>query len=581
MTDSPVDEIKSRLNVTDVLADYIQMKKAGVNLKALCPFHSEKTSSFVISPAKQIWHCFGCGLGGDIFEFIKLIENVEFAQALKILADRAGIELKKPTVQDLQITDKKNLLVDINTAAAAYFEKVLWESNAGKEALDYLKKRGLTDQTIKLWHLGFAPEDFHYLENYLSKKYKKQDIVAAGLIVKKDNDGSYFDRFRGRIMFPIINHIGDMVGFTGRILKEQDNTGKYVNSPETQVYNKSEVIYGFYQAKQNIRKENRGLLVEGNMDVISCHQAGFTQTVASSGTAITSQQLRSLQRLCENLVFAFDSDAAGSNATRRALETALEMGFSVKIVDMGSAKDPDELIKKGIGIWQKAVDTAPHYAEFFINQLFKQFDPNSVDGKRQITKEMAPLIYRISDSVTKAHFVRKLASGINISEQTIWDVINKINLPKVQKPEQAQAIKKDRKAILEEELLGLCINLEDNTKLKYYEDLDFEEENREVFRSIKSSENLTLQDLKKKFPNLLTQFDLLSFTSQVGMEQDQLDPKQELNKINYELNKLVIKKKMELLTPLMAAAEASKDKAKLAELSSQFSALSNKLSENQ
>ncbi|HYE22459.1 MAG TPA: CHC2 zinc finger domain-containing protein, partial [Verrucomicrobiae bacterium] len=234
--ESQVEEIKSRLNITEVLADYIQLRKAGVNFKAVCPFHSEKTPSFVVSPVKQIWHCFGCGLGGDIFEFIKNVENVEFAQALKILADRAGVELKKQTAYEVGLSDKKNLLVEINEAASVYFEKVLWDSKAGSEALDYLRKRGLSDKTIKLWHLGFAPDDFHYLENFLAKKFKKADIVTAGLIVKKD-DGTFFDRFRGRIMFPIANAQGDVVGFTGRILKDKENTGKYVNSPETPVYN--------------------------------------------------------------------------------------------------------------------------------------------------------------------------------------------------------------------------------------------------------------------------------------------------------------------------------------------------------
>lgn len=590
--DSQLDEIKSRLNITEVLADYIQLRKAGTNFKAVCPFHTEKTPSFVISPVKQIWHCFGCGLGGDIFEFIKQIENVEFSQALRILADRAGVELRKPSITELKMIDEKEVLVEINEQAAVYFQKVLWESKAGAEALDYLRKRGLSDKTIKLWQLGFAPEDFHFLENFLSKKYKKTQIAAAGLIIKKDSDGplatpsgsnggqgSFFDRFRGRIMFPICSIQGEVVGFTGRILKDKENTGKYVNSPETPIYNKSEIIYGLYQAKQNIRKENRAILVEGNMDVIACHQAGFIQTIASSGTAITLKQLQTLQRLCENLIFAFDSDTAGNAATKRALEAALSLGFNVKIVELGAAKDPDELIKKGIGIWQKAVDGSVHYVEFFFNTLLKQHDPNSVDGKRLIAKELAPLIYHISDSITRAHFVRKLSTTINIPEQTILDLIGKINLPKPSAQPQKQVLRKDKKTVLEEQVLGLSINLNDLEILKDFEETDFDESNREILRALKSFGPKDVPNLKKSYPNLAGQFDLLSFSSQVETEQQGLEPKQELVRVGNELKKLTIKRKMEVLAGLLAEAEKARNKPQLLKLMDEFKALSGKLTQ--
>ncbi len=577
MLDSPIEEIKSRLSVTDVLSEYIQLRKAGVNFKAVCPFHSEKTPSFVISPVKQIWHCFGCGLGGDIFEFVKQIENVEFAQALKILADKAGIELRKPTVNELQLRDKKDLLVEINEAAAAYYERVLWESNAGKEALAYLKDRGLSDKTIKLWHLGYAPADFHYLENFLAKTFKKLDIVTAGLIIRKD-DGTFFDRFHGRIMFPIANSVGDIVGFTGRLLKEQENTGKYVNSPETPIYNKSQVIYGLHAAKNNIRKENRAILVEGNMDVIACHQAGFSQTIASSGTAITAQQLETLQRLCENLVFAFDSDNAGTTATRRALELALSMSFSVKIVDLGQAKDPDELIKKGIGIWQKAVDGAPHYAEFFFNKLFKQYDSNSVDGKREITKEIVPLICRISDSITKAHFVRKLSEGLNVGEQVILDLIQKVQLPKPTKLKVDTLVRKDRRTILEQLLLGLSLNLHTTEALANFTVDDFTEENRPALRAIQTAGSAKLDILKKKFPDLADQFELLSFAVEVDDQQQAIDPKQQMITIARELNKHNLKRKMEDVSAKMAEAQRAKDSKLLSELTTRFTDLSKEIS---
>ncbi|HYC79840.1 MAG TPA: DNA primase, partial [Candidatus Binatia bacterium] len=514
MTDSPIQEIKHRLPITEVLADYIQMKKAGTNFKAVCPFHNEKTPSLIVSPSKQIWHCFGCGLGGDIFEFVKLAENVEFVEALKILADRAGIELKKPTQEEIKIFEKKSSLYDINAAAAKYFSKVLWESRAGNEALLYLRGRGLTDQTIRTWQLGFAPDDFHYLEGFLSKSFSKEDIVLAGLAVKKD-DGSIYDRFRARVMFPIQNIHGQVVGFTGRILKDQKDAAKYVNTPETPIYNKSRELYGLFFAKNQIRKENRAVLVEGNMDVISSHQAGFNQTVASSGTALTGQQLQTLHRFTENLIFSFDTDSAGAAATRRALEEALNLGFNVKIADLKEAKDPDELIKKGIGLWKKTVDTAQNFAEYFFDSTLRSKDVSNVEVKREVAKELAPLILRMSDPVTRGHFVRKLSKGIDVAEQAIWDIINRLSLPRPQKPQKIEEKRKSRGEVLEEQILGLSINTKDFSHLKDFQIDDFSEENRPVYQLLLEKGYVDPKILEKSNPNLASKLELLLFASQV------------------------------------------------------------------
>ncbi|MGE5392961.1 MAG: DNA primase [Candidatus Saccharibacteria bacterium] len=575
MLDSPVEEIKSRLNITDILGDYIQLKKAGTNYKAVCPFHSEKTPSFMVSPSKQIWHCFGCGLGGDIFEFIKQIENVEFSQALRMLADRAGVELKKPTVQELELNKQRNVLCEINEAASRYYQKVLWESpSAGaREAMGYLRKRGLSDQTIRNWGLGYSPDDFHYLENFLAKGYRKDEIAQAGLIVKKE-DGSYFDRFRGRIMFPILSISGDTVGFTGRLIHEQPNTGKYINSPETPVYNKSEVIFGLYQAKNAIRKQGRAILVEGNMDVISCHQAGFTQTIASSGTAITLEQLSIVRRFCENLLFAFDSDSAGGNATRRALELALSLGFNVKIVELKAAKDPDELIKKGLGIWQKAVDSAPNYIEFFFNKLFSEHDPESVEGKREITRELLPLIARASDPITKAHFVRKLSEKINVAEKAVWDMLEKIKTPKAERPAAAPAgPKKDRVLILEEQVLGLAMNLGKPELLKGAAKADFTGQNAELFEAL-TQVPAKVSAVKKNRPELAGLIDLLTFAAENEIREQELSAEQEFARALSELRRSVLKARMEAVAKKLTQAEEAKDQESLKRLSAEFTELS-------
>ncbi|HEX9503941.1 MAG TPA: DNA primase [Patescibacteria group bacterium] len=547
MFDSPIQEIKDRLPILGVIQDFVQLKKSGTNYKGVCPFHSEKTASFMVSPSKQIWHCFGCGLGGDIFEFIKLTENVEFNDALKILADRAGVELKRQTPQQVEVDKKKDVLYEINSAAAKYFVRVLWESNAGSEALSYLRKRGLSDQTIKNWSLGFAPDDYHYLENHLAKSFDKKDIEQAGLIIKSDRDGSFFDRFHDRVMFPIINLHGQVVGFTGRIMHDKPNTGKYVNSPETPIYNKSNVVYGLYQAKSAIRKGDRAVVVEGNMDVIACHQVGSTQAVATSGTALTVDQLTILQRFTNNLIFAFDSDAAGSTATKRALELALNQGFNVKIANLGTSKDPDDLIKRGIGLWEKAVDGAGNYIDFFFDQIFKQYNPTNVEDKREITKELAPLVYRISDPVTKAHYVRKLSTGINVAENSIWGIINGLKLPKSVRAALAANKQKPRREVLEDQVLGLSLLLKSD---QYLKELGFTEP----------------VDTAKK--------ELLVFSAEMDMKEQGLDPKAELPKIVTEYKKMITKDRMQQLAQQITLAEQQKNKELLEQLLQEYVTLS-------
>jgi len=557
--DSPIEEIKSRLSITEVLGDFIQLKKAGVNYKAVCPFHSEKTPSFVVSPAKQVWHCFGCGLGGDIFEFIKQIENVEFSEALRILANRAGVELKKPTAEQIQVAEKKDVLYEINQQAANYFSKVLWESNAGQEALEYLRKRGLTDQTIKNWQLGFAPDDFHYVENFLAKGFDKKDIETAGLIIKSDRDTGYFDRFHDRIMFPILNLHGQVVGFTGRLLHDKPSTGKYINSPETPVYNKGQVIYGLYQARNAIRKENRAILMEGNMDVITAHQAGSIQAVATSGTALSAEQLNILTRFTENLIFAFDSDTAGNTAARRALEMALGAGFNVKIINLAGAKDPDELIKRGITAWQKAVDSAGSFMDYFFDQAIKSGDPASVDSKRDITKELAPLIYRITDPITKAHYIRKLSGAINVAESAIWDIINRLSLPKPLKTALKAEKQKNRIEMLEDRLLGLALVLKDNKIFEGLTEADFTKDHQALVAVMKTEADAAKIILAN--PTLKDQIELLTFVAETDVREEEVEPKIELQNTVSEFKNERKKIQMQIWTDELKAAEQSGDKA--------------------
>jgi DNA primase len=571
-----LQEIKERLPITEVLADYVTLKKAGVNFKAVCPFHNEKTPSLIVSPAKGIWHCFGCGLGGDIFEFIKQAENVEFVDALKILADRAGVELRKPTQEEVKREEKKADLYEINDAAAKYYTRVLWESESAKEALNYLKKRGLTERTIQNWRLGWAPDDFHYLENFLAKSFDKKDIELAGLIIKKDQaTGSrqqateeYFDRFRGRIMFPILNIHGQVVGFTGRLLHEKENAGKYINSPETPIYNKSKVIYGFYQAKQTLRKLDYAIIVEGNLDVITSHQAGFTQTVASSGTAFTEQQLLEVKKLTNNLVFAFDSDKAGVLAAERTLTIALNLGFGVKIIKIRDAKDPDELIKRGIGIWQKAIDTAPNYIDFVLEESLAENNRETPEGIAAIESKIVKLIAYLVNPVISAHYVRKLSESLNLPEKTLFDRLKNVRTPQIHTPPPGTLVRRDKKVILEDLLLGLAFM----TGKDVVSDLDksnFTPENATLVEALQTKQ-LTNSEIKERV-------EYLKFAAGSYLEEQSLDGTLELAKVANEYKKIVFKKEMETVAQKLNIAEKAGDKDQVRQLSELATKLTTKI----
>src|SRR3990167_7112451 len=343
-----IAKIKERLSVVDVISGYIKVQKSGINFKARCPFHNEKTPSFYISPERQIWHCFGCQKGGDIFGFVKEIEGVEFPEALRILAQRAGVKLESfdPTVQDA-----KAVLYEICETAARFFEKQLHGSSVGKKALAYLKDRGLHESTSREFRLGFAPEGWHNLSNFLRDcGYKEKDIIDSGMSIKKDGGTDIHDRFRSRIIFPIADANDRIVGFTGRIFGDNHpvDVGKYINSPQTPIYDKNRVLYGLNKAKIEARKADRCLLVEGNMDAIMSHQAGVKNVAATSGTALTPSQLQLLQRYTNNLDLCFDIDQAGLTATRRGIGLALSQNFNIKIVHLQDpqCKDPADYVKK-------------------------------------------------------------------------------------------------------------------------------------------------------------------------------------------------------------------------------------------
>ncbi|MFH1392536.1 MAG: CHC2 zinc finger domain-containing protein [bacterium] len=417
----PINEIKSRIDIVDLISGYTKLTKAGANYKALCPFHSEKTPSFIVSPSKQIWHCFGsCSEGGDIFKFIMKIEGFEFPDALRFLADRAGVALTK---QDPKLKTERARLYEFHERAADYFERCL---GAAEKPLKYLKQRGLTKKIVKEFRLGYAPAN----------------TKALG-------------QFKNRIIFPICDLNGQVVGFTARVLDK--SLPKYINSPDSLVYKKSLILFGLDKAKQAIREKNLCVLVEGNMDVIMSHQAGVKNAVASSGSALSANQLKIIRRYTNNLVLAFDSDSAGGKATKRTIDLALEQEMKVKVIALKD-KDPADLIKRNKQEWQKAIKKAKLIMRYYFNDAFKEFDAKKLEGKKEIAGALLPLIKKIPNEIEQSYWIQKLSLKLNIDEKILLEQSFKIKFQNLVKQPETKILQKSRLEKLQDRLASLKKN---------------------------------------------------------------------------------------------------------------------------
>jgi len=423
MRDPVVDEIKQRINIVEVVQEYLPLKKAGTNWKGLCPFHSEKSPSFMVSEDRMIFHCFGCGEGGDVFTFLMKMEGYEFPEVLKLLADRAGVKIER---RDPKIQHEKNLLAEIVELASRFYQKVLTDSPQAETARQYLSNRELKTETIRTFGIGFAPDGWETLCGFLNKRgYKDEDIINSGLALRSVNGRGVYDRFRKRVMFTIRNTHGQVIGFTGRLLpedeKKPDAGGKYVNTPESALYHKGSVLYGLDLAKQEIKKHDLAVLVEGNMDVVSSHQAGIRNVIAASGTALTDDQLRLLGRYTRRLAVAFDADAAGDLAAKKGIVAALRAGFLVKVIVIpdGAGKDPDDCVRKDPELWRKAIASAIDIIEFLVQSVRIKFDLHSVEGKRATVEQILPIIAEVGDPLVQAHYLKVLSETVGIPEDVI------------------------------------------------------------------------------------------------------------------------------------------------------------------
>ncbi|PLX28946.1 DNA primase [Candidatus Parcubacteria bacterium] len=468
-----VQNIKDKLDVVDIVGEYVQLKPAGINHKGLCPFHQEKTPSFMVSRERQNWHCFGCAKGGDIFTFVEEMEGMEFREALKYLADKAGIQLTTNFKSEAQ-SSQKNRIKDINRAAASFYHNVLTKMDASKGAREYLQDRGLLQETIETWHIGFVPEQWDLLTQYLLKKgFGIDDLVESGLTIKREGANTqtmkgFYDRFRGRIMFPIWDVHDNVVGFTGRVLVETEKSGgKYVNTPQTPVYDKSRVVFGLNKSKKEIKHKDLIVVVEGQMDVIACHQYGMTNVVATSGTAMTEEQIKLLKRYSNNMNMAFDSDEAGEKAARRGIELAVKAGMNVRVIQVpeGAGKDPDEVLKKDKQVWFDSVSQAQDVMKWYFDRAFVGKDVKNPKDKQIIATELLREIKNIPFAVEKDHWLQELNSRLGVDMTVLREnmaeikeeVTRKGKIEKKKEEINIKEIKKTRLDLLVESFLIMAL----------------------------------------------------------------------------------------------------------------------------
>jgi DNA primase len=415
-----VEEIKSRLNIEDVVSEYVQLKRSGRNFKGLSPFADEKTPSFMVSAEKQIWHDFSSGKGGNMFSFVMEMEGLDFKGALELLARKASVDLDqfRQTAQGSSLRSHKERLYEALEAAAHFYQLEFKKKNS---ALEYIfKKRRFSKEIVLAFRLGYAPNSGSALITYLKdKKFTEKEIQGAGLSSKAYRGGTQ-DMFRGRIMVPLQDPQGRVIGFTARLLIDDKNAPKYINTPQTILYDKSRHVYGLHLAKDAVRKQKFAVLVEGNLDVIASHQAGVKQVVATAGTALTEQHLKTLGRFTDDIRLSFDADNAGTNATERAIPIASKVGVSLGIISIPEGKDPDELIKSGgVETWEHIIQNPKYALDWLMDKYQHSLDIDSAKGKKEFSDVILPIVQKLQDSVEQDHYVRKISQLLHISREAL------------------------------------------------------------------------------------------------------------------------------------------------------------------
>lgn len=587
---SEIDEIKSRLNIVDVLSSYIKLEKAGINYRACCPFHKEKSPSFFVSPSRQIWHCFGgCNEGGDIFKFLMKIENIEFGEALRILAQKAGVELKTINQEEAKREkSEKEISYAICELSAKFFELYLKETSTGKKAMEYLKERGVKDETVKEWRIGYAPNTWSKLSEFLiGKGYERDKIIKAGLAIEKEGN-KFFDRFRGRIIFPICDVMGKVAGFTGRVFGDNDDAAKYLNTPNTLLYDKSRIIFGFDKAKNAIKENEFCILVEGNMDCIMSHQAGMKNCVAVSGTALTEYHLNILKRHTSKLVLSFDMDLAGNNATKKAIRQAQLLDFDVRIIPSFGEKDPaDIILHEGEEKWKELVNGSKPINQFYFESALKDRNAEKVEDKKKIAADFLPIIKQMISNIDQAYWIKQLSEALKISEDDIRKELASVRIEEDRVYQDMEnkgegflgLEKKSRAELVDEEIMILILAFPEKVDL-IGEDLlnSFPSPIKDVLLKIKGKKDIKTEEILKDFEddsNVLNNINHLLMQSEIRKEKE-IEIEKEIQICLDHKRDLLLKSERQKIGKEIKESEKVGDNEQVKILSEKF----NKLSQN-
>jgi len=493
-----IDEVKQRTDIVEVVSQYATLKKAGRTFRALCPFHSEKHPSFFVYPEQQSWHCFGaCNTGGDIFSFVMKKEGIDFGDALRFLAQKAGVTIPSRFEPEAG-KEERERLYQINQAAVQYFHNLLLNSPIGERIREYFTSRGLSPKTVTDFQLGFSPNSWDALKQYLMERgYAESELLAAGLVIEAEAGGTH-DRFRNRLMFSIHDIRGRIVGFGARVL--DDSLPKYLNSPQTLIFDKSSCLYGINLAAAAIRQQDLVVIVEGYMDVITAHQNGFNNVVASMGTSVTEKQVGTLKRLTKNMALALDADAAGEEAMLRAIDYENILETEVKVIILPKGKDPDDVIREDSKIWQNLLEEALPIVDYTFNMATSELDLNTAKDKSLAVDKLLPIVAEMKDTVRQAHYLQKLASLVEVSQRNLEAALGRIKSSQgkrqTKEPSQVrvtQALHPLLSSPVEEYCLALLLQhpeLKDRNEglsPEYFEN----SENREIFTAWQQANDLS------------------------------------------------------------------------------------------
>lgn len=563
-----IEEIKSRLDIVSFISEYITLSRAGRNFKAVCPFHKEKTPSFIVSPELQIWRCFGaCGEGGDVFKFLMKIENLEFPEAVRILAQKTGVKIVSRGIP----ASEREKFYEINGEALRFYNYILKSHSLGNLARSYLKReRGLEDRTIDVFGVGFAPESRDSLQKYLAgkKKYAIEDLGKCGLIVTVEDGGKnkIVDRFRGRIVFPLRDPRGNVLGFSGRVLPkdERKGAGKYVNTPETAIYHKRQHVFGVDVGKDEIKNREEVVVVEGEFDVMSCWQAGFKNVVAIKGSSFTQEQARLLSRFTDKVVLALDRDEAGFEAAKTGLGIAEREGLTVRIADLGSFKDPDEAVRADFGGFEQKLNGALDAYDYFIERAFQKYNPRTSEGVRRISQELVPLFGNIRDNIVKAHYAQKISDKLGISQEAVFSQMqtNEARSGTAAAPPPAQ--KKTRRELLEESIVSLSLAARPDFILdSRFETLLTDNALRRIRNGarefLKKNKKFSTQKFIKSLPPELVDKTTALALDPLNAGLSEAGSLRELDRIAEELEVLVIQERINQLTSLIREKERKRE----------------------